>query len=108
MLLLDAVEHPETKQGVAQMSRSEFTANVDLSESQKEHRASPEMVELVARNRAERAKAAKGRRTAISAIIVIALVSTTALWARSIVADVQGWKSTHAGTYESRLEAVGW
>ena len=78
------------------MSRSEFTANVDLSESQKEHRTSPEIVELVARNRAECAKEAKGRRTAIRTIIVIALVATTALWARSIVSEVQGWQAAHA------------
>ena len=75
---------------------SEHTANSELSETPKERRASPEMVALVARNRAERAKAAKGRRTAIRTIIVIALVSTIALWARSIVADVQGWQAARA------------
>ena len=54
---------------------TEYTANLELAATNKEHRANPAQVALVARNRAARAKR-RALRTAVLVATILALSTT--------------------------------
>lgn len=71
---------------------TEYTANLELAATNKESRANPEQVALVARNRAARAR----RKTIWTIINLLAgalMTATAVLLALKIGADIAYWKT---------------